>query len=107
MKTVSRNLMSLFYLKLMTVVTGVFITHCSFGQLIENPKLSPGLLNEIGSTKIKAAILLEVTIENDKIPAEIYKPVYQARKIFESSVFSVYRLFASAEEVNSILLPSP
>ena len=107
MKTLPRRLMSLSYIKLITLVAGVFITHCSSGQLNNNGKLSPGLLSEIRSTKIKAKILLEVTIKNDKIPAEIYKPVYQARKILESSAFSVYRLFATAEEVNSILLPLP
>ena len=107
MKTISGRLMSLFYIKLITVIAGVFITHCSFGQLIDNPKLSAGLLSEIRSTKIKARILLEVTIKNDKTPAEIYKAIYQARKIFESSAFSVYRLFATAEEVNSIFLASP
>ncbi|HEU5166413.1 MAG TPA: S8 family peptidase [Chitinophagaceae bacterium] len=89
------------------VLLSVFITHCTFGQLNDNPRLSPGLLNQIRSTKIKEKLLLEVTIKNDKIPAEIYKPVYRAQKIFESSTFSVYRLFATPDEINSALLPLP
>ena len=103
----SRRRRRLFYIKLITLLTGVFITHCSFGQLNDNPKLAPGLLNEIRSTKIKEKLLLEVTIKNDKVPAEIYKPAYQAKKIFESSTFSVYRLFATPGEINAVLAELP
>src|SRR6185436_10145307 len=81
------------------VLLSVFITHCSFAQLNDNPKLSPGLSIEIKNTKITGRFLLEVTIRNDKIPTEIWKPVYQAQKIFESSTFSVYKLFATPEEI--------
>ena len=88
-----------------TVLLSVFITHCSFAQVNDNPKLSPGLSNEIKNAKTTGEILLEVTIKNDKIPAEIWKPVYQTQKIFESSTFSVFKLVATAEEINSVFLP--
>ena len=107
MKTISRGRRRSFYIKLISLLTGVFVTQCSFGQLNDNPKLSPGLLNEIRSTKIKDKLLLEVTITNDKIPADIYEPVYQAKKIFESSTFSVYRLFATPEEISAVFLQIP
>jgi len=107
MKTISRGRRRSFYIQLIILLTGVFITHCSFGQLNDNPKLSPGLLNEIRITKIKEKLLLEVTIKNDKIPAEIYKPVYQTKKIFESSAFSVYRILATIEEINTVFLQLP
>ena len=89
----------------MIVLLSVFITHCSFAQLNDNPKLSPGLSNEIKNSKITGKLLLEIAIKNDKIPAEIWKPVYQTKKVFESSIFSIYRLSATAEEINSVLLP--
>ena len=107
MKTTSRERRRSFYKELIALLTGVFITHCSFGQLNDSRKLSPGLLNEIRSTKITGKLLLEVTIKNDKIPAEIYRPVYQTRKIFQSSTFSVYRLFATPEEINAVLVELP
>jgi hypothetical protein len=89
------------------VLLSVFITHCSFAQLNDNHKLSPGLSNELKNTKNTGKLLLEVTIRHGKIPPEIWKPVYQAQKIFESSTFSVYKLLASAEEINSVFLPLP
>jgi hypothetical protein len=66
------------------VLLSVFITYCSFAQLNDNAKLSPGLSNEIKNAKITGRILLEITIKNDKIPAEIWERAFQAKKIFES-----------------------
>ena len=94
-------------LRVVIVLLSVFITHCSFGQLNDSTKLSPGLSNEIKGTKPAGKLLLEVTIRNDKIPAEIRKPVYQTQKLLEFSTFSVYRLFATPEEINSVLLAQP
>ena len=93
--------------KFVIVLLSVFITHCSFAQLSDNPKLSPGLSTEIINGKITGRLLLEIAIKNDKIPAEIWKPAYQTQKIFESPAFSVYRLSATAEEINSVLLSLP
>ena len=89
------------------VLLSVFITHCSFAQVNESTKLSPGLSNDIKNAKITGRILLEITIKNDRVPAEIWKPAYQAQKIFEFSTFSVFKLVATAEEINSVLLPLP
>ena len=107
MKTVCWGRRHINMVRFATVLLSVFITHCSFSQLNDNPKISPGLKSEIEATKFAGKILLEVTVRNNKISPEIWKPVYQAQKIFESSAFSVYRLFATAEEINSVLLPLP
>ena len=85
----------------------VFTTHSSFAQVNDNPRISPGLIEEIRKTKEADKLLLEVAISNDKVPAEIWKPVYQAKKIYESSGFSVYRLFATVEEINTVFLLLP
>ena len=89
------------------VLLSVFITYCSFAQVNESTKLSPGLSNDIKNAKITGRILLEITIKNDRVPAEIWKPAYQTQRIFESPAFSVYRLIATAEEVKSVLLSLP
>jgi len=94
-------------MKFATLLVGVFITHLSFGQVNADPRLSPVLLNEIRHSKITGRVELAITIKNGKIPEEIFKPVYNAQKIFESPVFSVYRLSATLVEVNSILLQFP
>jgi len=85
----------------------VLITHFSFAQLNDNPKISPLLLSELKKTKITDKLLVEIAIRNNKIPAEIWKPVYQTKRIFESPTFSVYRVVATAEEINSVFLPLP
>ena len=74
------------------ILLSVFITQCSFAQVSGNTKLSPGLSNEIKNAKTTGRLLLEITIKNDKVPAEIWKPAYQTKKIFESSTFSVFKL---------------
>jgi len=89
------------------VLFSVFITHCSLAQVNDSTKLSPGLSNDIKNAKITGRLLLEITIKNDRVPSEIWKPAYQAQKIFESSNFSVFKLIATAEEINSVLLPLP
>src|SRR6187431_401993 len=89
------------------VLLSVFITHCSFAQVNESTKLSPGLSNDIKNAKITGRILLEITIKNDRVPAEIWKPAYQTKKIFEYSTFSVFKLVATAEEINSVFLTLP
>jgi len=107
MKTTCRERRYNYIVRFSIVLLSVFITHCSFAQLNDNPKLSPGLSNEIKNAKIAGRLLLEVTIKNDKVPSTIWKPVYQTKKIFESSTFSVFKLVATAEEINSIFLPLP
>ena len=89
------------------ILFSVFITHCSFAQVNDNTKLSPGLSNDIKNAKIIGRLLVEITIKNDKIPAEVWKPAYRAQKIFESSTFSVFKLVATPEEINKVLLPLP
>ena len=107
MKTICWWREHIYVVRFSIVLLCVFITHRSFGQLNENPKLSPILSNEIKTTKITGRFLLEVTIRNDKTPSEIWKPVYQAQKVFEASTFSVYRLFATPEEIKSVLSAQP
>lgn len=107
MKTTWWGRRNIYMLRVVIVFLSVFITHCSFGQLNDSTKLSPGLSSEIKKTKPAGKLLLEVTIRNDKIPAEVRKPVYQTQKVFQFSTFSVYRLFASVEEINSVLLAQP
>ena len=85
----------------------VILTHSSFAQLKDDPRISPGLANELKNTRVTERILLEFTIKSDKIPAEIWNPVYQTKKVFESSAFSVYRLFATPEEISSVFLRLP
>jgi len=107
MKTIGWRKMHVYFVRFVIGLASVFITHCSFAQLIEDPKISPGLSREIKHSKITGKLLLEVAIRNDKVPNEIWKPVYQTQKIFESSTFSVYRLFATAKEINTVFLPLP
>jgi hypothetical protein len=83
------------------------MTCTSFSQKNDNPKLSPGLMNEIRNARITGRFLLEVTVKNGLVPAEIWKPVYGTQKIFESSFFSVYRIHATIEEINSVFLEFP
>src|SRR6478752_10742839 len=97
----------IYIVKFSIVLFSVFITHCSFAQVNDNAKLSPALSNEIKNAKAAERLLLEITIKNDKVPAEVWKPAYQAKKVFESSTFSVFRLLATAEEINTVLLPLP
>jgi len=97
----------IYIVKFSIVFFSVFITHCCFAQVHDTTKLSPGLSNEIKNAKITGRLLLEITIKNGKVPTEIWKSGYQTKKIFESSAFSVYRLFATSEEINSVLLPLP
>ena len=93
--------------RLLFSLLSVFITHCSIAQVNDNTKLSPVLSNEIKNAKITGRILVTITIKNEKIPAEIWKPAYQAQKIFESPTFSVYKLVVTTAEINSVLLSLP
>ena len=107
MKTIRRWSGHIYMVRFVIVLLSVFFTHCSFAQLTGSPKISPVLASEIKKTTFTGKLLLEVTIRNDKIPAEIWRAVYQAKKVFESSAFSVYRLLATPEEINSVLLAQP
>src|SRR5215204_2819201 len=107
MKTIAWDRRNVYIGRFAILLLSVLITHCSFAQLNNSAKISPGLISEIKNTKTAGKLLLEVTIRNDKIPIEIWKPAYQTQKIFESLTFSVYRLFATVEEVNSAFLPLP
>jgi hypothetical protein len=95
-----------YLVRILILLLNVLITHYSFAQ-VSNTKVSPRLLNEIKNKKITNRLLLEITIRNDKIPAEIWKAGYQTQKIFESPAFSVYKLFATVEEINSVLSSLP
>ncbi|HEY5966787.1 MAG TPA: S8 family serine peptidase, partial [Chitinophagaceae bacterium] len=96
-----------YIMRVSIVLFSVFITYSSFAQVIDNAKLSPVLSNEIRNAKITGRLLLEITIKNGKIPAEIWKPAHQTKKIFESSTFSIFKLVATVEEINTIFLPLP
>src|SRR4030095_12416521 len=106
MKTICWGRGHIYKMRFVFVLLSVFITHCSLAQGNEQ-KLSPGLSNELKNSKTSGKLLLEITVKNDKVPTEIRKPAYQTHKIFESATFSVYRLFASAEEITSFLLRLP
>ena len=107
MKTIGWEGGHTYLVRILIVLLSVFITHCSFAQVIDNTRLSPVLSNEIKNAKTTGRLLLEITIKNDKVPVEIWKPAYQAQKIFESSAFSVFKLVATAEEINSVFLQLP
>ena len=94
-------------MKFKTLLLGVFITNFSFGQVSSHPKISPGLLNEIRNAKRMVRVELAVTIRNGKIPPEILKPIYRAQKVFESSNLSVFKLFATPDEIDFVFLPVP
>jgi len=93
--------------KIIVLLAGVFITQCSFAQLKDDFRLSPILLNEIRNTKTTGRLELTVTIKKDKIPSEVFKRNYKAEKLFESPVFSVYKMFATVEELNNEILKLP
>src|SRR6187399_415758 len=107
MKTICWGRGFAYMVRLVIVLLSVFITHCSFAQVKNSFKLSPSLSNEIKNTKITGKVLVTITIKNEKIPSEIWKPAYQAQKIFESSTFSVFKLVAIVEEINSVFLSLP
>ncbi len=107
MKTTSWKGGHIYFVGFLIGLLSVFITHCSFAQVNDNTKLSPLLTNEIKNAKTTGRLLLEITIKNDKVPVEIWKPSYQTKKVFESSTFSVFKLVATAEEINSVLLLLP
>src|SRR4030095_11567493 len=94
-----------YIMRLLIGLLSVFITHCSIAQVNDNTKLSPVLSYDLKNAKITGQVLLTITIKNDKIPAEIWKPSYQTQKMFESSTFSIFKLVATAEEINTVLLP--
>ena len=104
MKTVCRCLCH--FIKLILIVPGVFITHFAIAQVDFGQKLSPVLLNEIVNKKITGRMEFAITIKG-KTPAEILRPAYHAQRIFGSPDFSIYKIFASVEELNSVLLPLP
>jgi hypothetical protein len=107
MKTIRWSRGHSFMIRIRIILLCVLITHLAVGQAIDSSKLSPGLISEIKNKRIGDRLLLQVTIRNNSIPAEIYKPVYQTQKIFESSSFSVYRLVASPGEMSSVFLQLP
>src|SRR5688572_10954679 len=102
MKTGCRYLFR--FIKLVILVPGVLITQIVLAQVNNNQKIAPVLLNEIQTKKISGRIELAITIKG-KTPPEIFKPVYRVQRIFESSQFSVYQVFATVEELTSRLLP--
>lgn len=104
MKTICWDGRLVFRVCFITGLLCVFITHFTIAQVTGDSKISPLLRTEIKNNKIAGKLLLEITIRNGKIPAEILKPAYQSQKLFESSDFSVYRLFATAEEIDSVFL---
>ena len=86
---------------------GVFITHCSVAQVNDSLKFSPVLLSEIRNIKPTDRLELIVTITGNKIPPEIFNPLYRSQRIVESPGFSSYKIFATARELTSIFLELP
>ena len=90
------------------LLVSVCLTHFSPAQVNYHSKLSPVLLDEISKGKISTEpIKLVVTIKNGKIPIEIFKSVYNTRKIHESADLSIYELAATVKELDSLFLPLP
>ena len=71
------------------------MTHLSNAQVNTDQKLSPSLWAEIRNKKLTGKLELVITIRNGKIPAEIFKTSFQAQRLFESSIFSVYKIVAN------------
>jgi hypothetical protein len=105
MKTIFRGHFN--SMKFKTFLLGVFITNLSYGQVSSYPKISPGLFNEIRNARRMDRFELAVTITSGKTPPEILKSIYKAQKVFESSNFSIYKIFATPHEIDSVLLPLP
>ncbi len=105
MKTILRG--HFYSMKFIFLLLGVLITHLSKAQVNDDQKLSPSLLADIRNKTITGRVELAFTIRSGKLPAEIFKAPYQAQKIFESSNFSVYKVLATVEELNSVFLRLP
>ena len=97
-----------FVVRFLVLSFSVFVTHTSLAQVNHSTKLSPVLFSEITEGKL-AAVPMEfvVTIKNGKAPAEISKPTYQSRKLYESYNFSVYKILATVRQLDSSFLPLP
>lgn len=91
-------------MKFIILLLVVQISQLSIGQVNDDQKLSPTLSAEIRDKKITGKVELTITIRAGKMPAEIFKASYQAQRIFESSNFSVYKVYATVEEINSVFL---
>ncbi|HJS53641.1 MAG TPA: S8 family serine peptidase, partial [Chitinophagaceae bacterium] len=103
MKTAFLGAWLLYQIRFITLLTALFVTHYSHAQKITDSKLSPMLLREIRVLKTEERIDVAVVLNSERVPAEILKPVYQARKAFESPLLTVYRLLATPDELNAIL----
>ena len=107
MKTIFRVGRHHYSMKFIIFLFGVLITHFSVAQVSSDQKLSPSLLTEIRNKKITGKVELAISIKNGKIPTEIFKPSYQAQKVFEFSSFSIYKVYATVEELTSVFLRLP
>lgn len=107
MKTVCRVERKSYLLKFIILLLSVIITQPSIAQLSKEPRISPNLLNEIKNIKGTIGIDLAITINNDRIPPEIFKASYKTQRIFESPVFTVYRMVATINELETVLLKLP
>ena len=94
-------------MKFNILLAGILITQLSVGQVNDDQKVSPALLAEIRNKKITGKTELAITIRSGHIPAEIFKASYQAQKIFESPAFSVFKVYATPEELNLVFLRLP
>ena len=94
-------------MKFIFLLPGVLITHLSFAQVNDDQKLSPVLLAEIRNKKIPGKMELAITVRSGKFPNEILEASYQAQKVFTSSDFSVYKVFATIEELNTVFVRLP
>ena len=90
-------------MKYLILLLSVCITHSSFAQVNDSLKVSPVLLSEIRSKKPIGRLELAVTILNNKVPSEIFRPIYRTQKFFETPGFSIYRIFVTIDELSSIL----
>src|SRR6185503_11537873 len=86
----------------------VLLTHTLFAQVSYSSKLSPVLLSEINKSRstVEPAEFV-VAIKNGKTPIEILNPVFKGQKLYESPDFSVYKILATVQELDSIFLPLP
>jgi hypothetical protein len=108
MKTASRVGIFLWFPKTVFFLAGMLYLQISYAQKFPTEqKLSPVLLSEIRRGQISGKHIFRLTIKNDSLPVKLTAPRYEAKRIFESALFSVFNVTATKEELISEFLPLP
>ncbi len=91
------------------VLTFIFYFHLSIftsaQQREAGLKISPVLLKEIDEEKIKGRSIFRVTFLKNKTPLKISDTKFEAAKIYESELYSVYSISATTDELKKEILP--